>query len=143
MGEGEQADDREHDGPNIIPGLFYRDAPAAIGWLARTFGFRKLLVVPGPDGSILHAEMSFGPGVIMLGTAMVDEESKTLPGFSAPGQTGVYVVVEDIERHYERATAAGAEILQELTVAASEELQYAALDLEGHRWTFGRYRPKV
>jgi uncharacterized glyoxalase superfamily protein PhnB len=51
--------------PTIFPCLYYNDAPAAIEWLARAFGFTKRLVVPGEHGAIIHAEMSLGAGVIM------------------------------------------------------------------------------
>ena len=53
----------------IIPGMRYRDAPAAIEWLCRAFGFEKGLVVPGPDGTIAHAQLKFGNGMVMLGSA--------------------------------------------------------------------------
>jgi len=39
-------------GPNIFPCLRYHDAPAAIEWLVKAFGFEKQMVVPGPDGTI-------------------------------------------------------------------------------------------
>ena len=52
----------------VIPGLRYRDAPAAIDWLVRVFGFEKHLVVPGNNGSIEHAQLSLGGGMIMLGS---------------------------------------------------------------------------
>jgi uncharacterized glyoxalase superfamily protein PhnB len=56
----------------VTPCLQYRDAPAAIEWLCRTFGFEKHLVVPGENGTILHAQLSFGNGMIMLGSSGKD-----------------------------------------------------------------------
>jgi uncharacterized glyoxalase superfamily protein PhnB len=53
---------------SVIPGMWYRDAPAAIDWLCRVFGFEKHVVVPGPDGTILHAELTLGGGMLMLGS---------------------------------------------------------------------------
>lgn len=46
----------------IIPTLRYRDARAAIDWLARAFGFEARLVVPGEGGGIAHAQLRFAPG---------------------------------------------------------------------------------
>ena len=52
----------------IIPALRYRDAAAAIDWLCRAFGFERHLVVPGENGGIAHAQLTFGNGMIMLGS---------------------------------------------------------------------------
>ena len=57
----------------VIPVLRYRDAPAAIEWLCQTFGFEKNLVVPNEDGTIAHAQLSFGNGMIMLGSVLKNE----------------------------------------------------------------------
>ena len=51
----------------IIPTLRYRDAAAAIEWLCLAFGFERHLVVPGDGGTIAHAQLTFGRGMIMLG----------------------------------------------------------------------------
>ena len=54
---------------NIFTCLYYRDAPAAIEWLSKAFGFSKRLAVPGEGGTIIHAEMTFGAGLIMLSSS--------------------------------------------------------------------------
>ena len=55
--------------PNIIPALRYKDGKAAVDFLARAFGFEKLAVYESADGTVGHAELSFGPGLVMLGSA--------------------------------------------------------------------------
>ena len=127
-------------GPPITPALFYRDAPAAIAWLEKAFGFRSRLVVPGESGRIDHAEMSLGGGAIMLATAKPDRgwlSPKDLPALHQI----VCVFIPDVDAHCERARAAGAEIVEEPHDTSYGSLGYAALDLEGHRWDFGTYRP--
>ena len=52
----------------VVPCLRYRDAPKAIDWLGSVFGFEKQLVVPNEDGTIAHAQLSFGNGMVMLGS---------------------------------------------------------------------------
>ena len=52
--------------PNIFPALKYKDGPAAVDWLIRVFGFEQQMVVPGPEGTVAHAELRLGPGTIML-----------------------------------------------------------------------------
>jgi hypothetical protein len=55
----------------IVPALQYRDAPAAVDWLCHAFGFEKRMVVPGENNTIAHAELSFGNGMIMLGSRKI------------------------------------------------------------------------
>ncbi|MGZ6365455.1 MAG: VOC family protein, partial [Ktedonobacteraceae bacterium] len=125
--------------PTLFPYLVYRDAGTAFNWLANVFGFRKTAEVLGPDGNILHAEMSFGAGVIMLGTAS-DEQLEQSPG-NLPSGHGIYVYVEDLDTHYERARASGAKIVYPPENTQWGTRRYRALDLDGYEWSFGTYRP--
>ena len=59
---------KQASGSSIIPCMAYRNAPAAIEWLCRTFGFEKQVVYPADDGTIAHAQLTFGSGMIMCGT---------------------------------------------------------------------------
>ena len=131
-----------HDGsPNIFPFLRYRDAPAAIDWLVAAFGFEKQLVAPGPDGTVAHAQLSLGPGTIMLGSARDDALGIQSPRDLAAVSQGIYVHVGEVDAHYRRARAAGAEIVIELQDMEYGSREYSARDLEGHLWSFGTYRP--
>ena len=56
------------DWPRISSSLFYDDAKAAIDWLCRAFGFEPRLIVEGDDGAIVHSELVFGDGVVMIGS---------------------------------------------------------------------------
>ncbi|MPZ21955.1 MAG: glyoxalase [Dehalococcoidia bacterium] len=127
------------DPPTIFPAIRYRDAAAAIEWLERAFGFRRLMVVPGEDGAVMHAELKLGNGVVMLGTA--DEPAEH--GSDPASHEGLYVYVADLDRHYQQAKAAGATIARELEDTDYGSRQYAALDPEGRPWTFGTYMPDL
>jgi uncharacterized glyoxalase superfamily protein PhnB len=129
----------EKEKPTFFPYLVYRDADTAFNWLANVFGFRKTAEVLGPDGHILHAEMSFGSGVMMLGTAS-DEQLEQTP-WNLPNGHGIYVYVEDLDTHYERAKANGAEIVYPPENTQWGTRRYRALDLDGYEWSFGTYRP--
>jgi uncharacterized glyoxalase superfamily protein PhnB len=126
--------------PVIYPCLSYRDAPAAIGWLVRAFGFVKRAAYPGPDGTIAHAELSFGTGVIMLGSVKSEKGWASALDLPAVCQT-IYLVVDDPDGHCDRAKAAGAEIVRELKDEDYGSRGYSARDLEGNYWSFGTYRP--
>jgi uncharacterized glyoxalase superfamily protein PhnB len=116
--------------PNMFPFLRFDDPDAALAWLARAFGFKEHVVYRGDEGSVQHAEIELGPGIVMFG-----------PG--DPASQGVYVAVEDVNAHYERAKAAGAEIVREIEDTDYGSREYTARDLEGHVWSFGTYRPEV
>lgn len=125
---------------NIYPSLSYDDAPAAIEWLERAFGFKKRLVVPGPNGTIVHSEMTFGPGVIMVSSAKPEKQrvsARSLPGVNQ----ALCVQVDDPDAHYARAKDAGAVIIEELRDEEYGSRGYMAKDREGNHWYFGTYRP--
>ena len=129
---------------NVIPALRYRDAPAAIEWLCRAFGFEKVLVVPGEDGTIAHAQLVFGNGMIMLGSARGSEFDELVkpPGeLGGVGSQSAYIIVEDADSHYARAVAAGAEIVLEIKSEDYGGRGYSCRDPEGHIWNFGTYDP--
>jgi uncharacterized glyoxalase superfamily protein PhnB len=128
----------QDDRPNIFPAFRYKDAPAAIEWLVKAFGFEKQMVVPMPDGTIAHAQLTLGAGTIMLGSVREEPENP----WSA-WQQGVYVVVEDVDAHYQRAKAAGAQILRELQDTPYGSREYSVRDPGGFLWSFGTYRPEV
>jgi uncharacterized glyoxalase superfamily protein PhnB len=122
----------------------YRDAPAAIEWLGKAFGFEKHLVVPGENGTITHAQLAFGNGMIMLGSARDDEFGRLVKPpqeIGGAGTQSAYVIVDDVDAHYARAKAAGAEIVMEVEDQSYGGRLYACRDPEGHLWSFGSYDP--
>ena len=129
---------------NIIPCLRYRNAPAAIDWLCDTFGFERHLVVPHPDGTIAHAQLSFGNGMIMLGSVISNEFGKHM---KQPDEIGgcqtqsAYLIVNDADAVYARAKAAGAQIVMEIKSEDYGGRGFSCKDLEGHLWNFGTYDP--
>ncbi len=128
----------------VIPSMVYRDAPAAIDWLCRAFGFEKKMVVPGADGSVVHAELSFGNGMIMLGSSCDNDFGKIVRTPESLGgleTASPYLIVDDVDGHYERAIAAGATIVKQIKTESYGGRGYACRDLEGHFWNVGNYDP--
>lgn len=128
--------------PNIVPSLRYVDAPAAIEWLCRVFGFERHLVVPGEDGSIRHAQLTLAGGMIILCSTRPGEDElvgspRVLGGISH----GIYVLIPEIDAHYQRVRAAGAEIVMEIADQHYGGRLYTARDPEGYVWNFGSYDP--
>jgi uncharacterized glyoxalase superfamily protein PhnB len=117
----------------IIPYLYYADVPNAVDWLVRTFGFEKIAIhSSGADRH--HGEVRFGGGMVMLGTAADQFESKS-PRQAGTHTAGVFIYLADVDVHYARAKAAGAEIVQELRDQEYGR-SYWARDPEGHDWFF-------
>lgn len=133
--------------PDLIPAVRYRDAAAAIDWLQRAFGFERHAVYQGEDGTIHHAELRAGSGMLMLGSepsAESDEHGLVGTPASVGGLTAsFYVIVDDPDAHHDRAKAAGAEIVAEPTDQEYGSRDYRARDLEGQLWSFGTYRPSA
>ena len=125
------------DHPNVFPCVKYRDALAAIDWLDRAFGFAPKLVVPGDAGTVAHAELRNGAGMIMCGSAGAPDPANP---WSAEA-FGVYVRVDDVDAHHARAAAAGAEIVRLPADTGYGAREYSARDLEGRLWSFGTYDP--
>ena len=122
----------------------YRNAPAAIEWLCHAFGFEKHLVVPGENGTIAHAQLTLGNGMMMLGSVRDNDFTKLVkqPDQLDGAETQCpYVVVTDADAHYARAVALGAKIVREIEDASYGGRGYSCRDLEGHLWSFGSYDP--
>jgi uncharacterized glyoxalase superfamily protein PhnB len=128
----------------VIPGHRYRNAQAAIEWLAKVFGFEQHAVHKGEDGSIAHAELTLGGGMIMLGSVKDDEFGR---GYKAPDELGgietstICVVVRDADAAYARSVEAGAEIIRPLQDTPYGSREFGVKDPEGHSWFAGTYDP--
>jgi uncharacterized glyoxalase superfamily protein PhnB len=125
----------------IFPALRYRDAPAAIEWLAKAFGFEARMVVDGAPGTVAHAELTYGQAMIMLGTARPPDADDYSAAAPPPGGSALYLVVDDPDAHHERASAAGAEIVRAPQDTDYGAREYSARDPEGNVWSFGTYQP--
>ena len=119
----------------VTPYLLYEDVAAAIEWLSRAFGFEEQLRFADDDGTVTHAELALGDGVVYLGHPGPDYRSPKRVGTSSHL---VHVYVDDVEAHYARAVEARAAVLGELQDTAYGDRRYDAEDLEGQRWSFAQ-----
>jgi uncharacterized glyoxalase superfamily protein PhnB len=118
----------------ITPYLLYRDADAAVAWLAKAFGLRRTRdVFRGSDGRINHASLTYGDAWVMLGCPGPDFKNPKILGHATQN---LYVDVDDVERHYRHALRAGAVIIEQPKDTPYGARRYGAEDLEGHRWFF-------
>jgi uncharacterized glyoxalase superfamily protein PhnB len=104
------------------------DPARTMAWLEEAFGFTEIAAHKDDAGNIVHAELRFDTGIVMLGAAKTPTAA-------------VYVAVDDPDAHHDRAKAAGAEIISPLTDQDYGSRDYAARDPDGNVWYFGTYRP--
>jgi len=132
---------------SLVSCLGYKDADAAVTWLVRAFDFKEHAVYRGEDGKVVHAELTFGNGMIMIGPDGGGEFGKrfmTLPERAGERCTQVVcIIVKDVDAHHDRAKAAGAEIVMAPADAGYGGRNYAARDPEGHVWSIGSYDPRA
>jgi uncharacterized glyoxalase superfamily protein PhnB len=122
----------------ITPYLYYEDVDAALKWLAKAFGFRRYGVRnTGRDGKVDHAAMQFGEGIVMMGRPPAKMKYKN-PKRLGQATQSLYVNVENVDRHFERARKAGAKILEEPADTEYGPRRYGVEDPEGHQWYFAQ-----
>jgi len=129
----------------IIPTMLYHDAPAAIQWLCDTFGFVKHAVHKDDAGLVVHAELTLGNGMIMLGAVRDADFQKwqKSPRELGAATQSCYIVITDPDALHDRAVKAGAEIVMPLADKPYGSRDFSCRDPEGHLWNFGTYDPWV
>ena len=135
--------------PRMSQSIYYSDPAAAIDWLCRAFGFEVRLKVEDDDGGIVHSELTFGEGLIMVGGSGRSDEGKeawqTMQ--KSPREVGgantqaACLFVDDVDAHCAVAREAGAVIVREpVTTDYGDDYwtdrSYGCTDPEGHMWWF-------
>lgn len=116
--------------------LYYRDVDAVLEFLSKAFGFKKYgAQMRGPDGKTNHAAMRFGKDTVMMGRPPAKYRN---PKQLGQATQSLYVNVENVNKHFERAKKAGATILEELEDTEYGHRRYRAADPEGHEWAFAQ-----
>ena len=139
--------------PRLSSSVYYDDAPAAIDFLCRAFGFDVRLRIEGEGGRIEHSELTYGDALVMVGQAGGrTDRAVPLPGASPRSCGGrntqsLCLFVDDADAHCAQALAAGATTFEAPTTHDYgadywTDRSYGVLDPEGHLWWFmQRLRP--
>lgn len=132
----------------VVPMLSYEDVGRAGDWIVEAFGFEEVERYED-ERTVTHVTLRLGDGIVFLGNPGPEYRgprklAETCEAARRMLETpyvvdGVFVEVDDIDAHYERARAAGATILSELEGNPGiGQRQYRAEDIEGHRWMFAQ-----
>jgi uncharacterized glyoxalase superfamily protein PhnB len=126
------------DRASLASAIFYRDPLAAFTWLEQAFSFEPAMLITDPDNKMVHAQLSFGNGYIMIGNEWADYTASPA-SIGGKNSQGLHVNLDsDIDAHCDRARAAGAAIVQEPADQFYGDRTYRARDPEGHVWTFAQ-----
>ncbi len=129
------------EAPRLYPTFRYRDAVKMIDWLEKAFGFKTHARHMDGD-KVMHAQMSFGSSMIMLGSVRDDAWGLLVGEPGNEGGKSVYVAIDDTDAMYERAKKAGAKIIEEPNDRPYGSRDFICADPEGNVWSFGTYWPK-
>ena len=119
----------------ITPYLYYEDVGAALKFLTKAFGFRKLGRPVRRGGKINHAAMKVGQDLLMMGCPPTAYRN---PKRLGQATQCLYINVDDVDKHFARAKKAGAKILEAPAATEYGHRRYGAEDPEGHQWYFAK-----
>ncbi|MEO6952786.1 MAG: VOC family protein [Polyangia bacterium] len=133
--------------PRISSSLYYEDPHRAIEWLQKAFGFELRLKIEGDAGQVMHSELTYGEGLIMVSGKKDNHAEGKYPFFASPRDVGgkntqnMMVYVDDIEAHHACAVAGGAKVIDPISLhdygeAYWADRSYGCSDYEGHHWWF-------
>lgn len=122
----------------FISALCYRDPKAALRDLEAAFGFELLMLIEDGEGNLVHSEMRYGDGTIMIGNEW-SADHKSPASISGQNTQTVHIHIDtDVDAHCARARAAGFEILMAPETQFYGDRTYRCRDREGHIWTIGQ-----
>jgi PhnB protein len=114
------------DGYNTVtPYLTVRGVRRLLEFVTRAFGAEVKFQMPGPDGGVAHAEFRVGDSMVMCGEAR--DEWPPMPAT-------LYLYVPDVDAVFQRAVAAGAEVVRPLADQFYGDRSGGVKDPCGNQW---------
>ena len=99
------------------------------------FGFGPGTITRNESGQVVHGELHVGDGVVWMHRPSA-EYNLMSPASLGASTHSMAVMVDDVDRHRERAMAAGATVVYPLRDMGYGVREYAARDLKGGMWSF-------
>lgn len=127
------------DMPRITPHLFYNDVSAAMDWLVKAFDFEVRLRMVDKQGVVVHGELEVADSLVMLGLAGENETWESPVKHNGGISERLYVFVDNLDAHYERALNCGAKIIRPPADQFWGDRVYECIDPEGHTWKFAQH----
>ena len=118
----------------VTPYLIVSGAAEAIDFYKRAFNAEERVRMPGPDGRIMHAEIQIGDSHVMLGDEFPQMGVKS-PRSIGGTPVGICLYVEDVDKIYKQAIAAGGKEERPLQNQFYGDRSGTLFDPFGHKWT--------
>jgi PhnB protein len=118
----------------VTPYLIIGGAAKALEFYQKAFDAQERLRLDTPQGTIAHAEFQVGDSIVMLADEhpeMGHQGPKTLGGTPV----GLALYVEDVDKVYKQAIAAGATEVRPVQDQFYGDRSGTFLDPFGHQWT--------
>jgi len=125
---------------SITPYLSIEGAAAAIDFYRRAFGATELFRMPTPSGGIGHAEIKIGDSTLMLADPCEEAGGFRSPRSLGGSPVGLHFYVEDVDRVFAQAVAAGAKIIQPLEDRFYGDRNGTLEDPFGHLWFLSTHK---
>ena len=123
----------------LTPYLAVEDAARAIEFYKDAFGAEEIHRMPGPDGSIAHAELQIGDSKLMLSDPF--PHSDVRPPSERGGPTAsIFMYVDDVDATFEQAQRAGATVVSELEDMFWGDRFGTVADPFGHVWAMATHK---
>lgn len=134
------------NGQTVTASIVYDDATRGIEWLTDVIGLEVASLYKAPDGKIAFAELLWRTGAVFVSSRPPAENP-----WSKVGLASIALAAPDadtVKTHFNRAVAAGAEVVRELHVARTPAFpdgstQFDLRDPEGNLWTVGTFQPSI
>lgn len=122
--------------------LIVKGASGAIDWYKKALGAEELFRMPGPNNTVMHAEIRVGDSSIMMGEEMPERGSKG-PKSLGGSPVVLHIYVTDADAVFDRAVKAGGKVLLPMTDMFWGDRYGQIEDPYGHRWSIATHKEDV
>jgi PhnB protein len=120
------------------PYLIIKGAARALEFYKNAFGASEVMRMPGPGGTVGHAEIKIGKAIIMLADEFPDMNCKSPQSFGG-SPVSIMVYVQDVDTFIDRAVSAGAKVLRPVANQFYGDRSCSLEDPFGHQWHFATH----
>lgn len=127
---------------SVTPYLIVKGAARAIEFYKKAFGATELMRFPGPNDSVMHAEIKIGDSPVML----ADEKDDA--GYRSPQSVGgspvsLMVYVQDVDKVFNQAVSSGANATRPVADQFYGDRLGTLVDPFGHVWSIATHKEDV